>query len=310
MQGHNFLSTNKIKPRSVKIAAVFLFAIVAACGVFVLHKRSSNVASSSVVIPTAYASEIPGWWYQQYFGASVCAKDICKIDSDPDRDGLTNAQEYYYNSNPIKAHTSGGTMNDGEMVAKNFDPSKKGNVTFTQAASNDEIVGESLAYGQDAQTMISQITDTSKAPIPDVSDIAVKISSNNSKQAITEYLNQTNNIYKQYLPDNIDIATLISTQDPTGVADLISRANQMLEAFEKLTVPSEAVQMQKNQYALLRIIPLIVNLPSQTQLGDAADVVSNGWYDNILGYSQLVQRISLNSNALANKYNIKVNADK
>src|SRR6266566_1533167 len=70
------------------------------------------------------ASAIPGWWYQQYFGKSVCDNPVCQPDADPDHDGLTNAQEFYYHTDPLNAHTMKDKLSDGQLVAAGFDPSR------------------------------------------------------------------------------------------------------------------------------------------------------------------------------------------
>src|SRR6185437_1261579 len=98
----NLLGVYRNMPRYKYFAyAAFLcVAIAAAVTTYVVQKKHALI-SSAVVVPTAYASDLPGWWYKQYFGASICTTHICLPNSDPDGDGLTNEQEYYYHTDPL-----------------------------------------------------------------------------------------------------------------------------------------------------------------------------------------------------------------
>src|SRR5690606_16742899 len=105
----------------------------------------------------------PGWWYKEHFGSSVCEIDMCAPEADPDNDGLNNTQEFYYHSNPFKTHTvEDPEWNDGELVARGFDPSRAGRVTFDEVLSEDNLTLESLVYDNDLQQMVSEANDISK----------------------------------------------------------------------------------------------------------------------------------------------------
>ncbi len=195
-------------------------------------------------------------------------------------------------------------MSDGQLVAGGFDPSKSGKITFDQAANDGNIFGESLVFDKDIKSMISDMTDVNNAPLPDVSDASIKTSNDNSKQSISDYLNQLNNIFKKYFPDDVDIATLIKVQDPNGLDDLRTNTAKALSETEQITVPSDAVQLQKYQIGLLQTIPLIMVLPSQSELSDTTNVISNSWYDSVRTYTSLVQKTGIEATKLVKKYNV------
>jgi Bacterial TSP3 repeat len=69
------------------------------------------VVSATFVDPTdvAPADGIPDQWEALY--------GVTNPNADPDHDGLTNAQEYAYGTDPNNAYTAGGKYADGELYA-------------------------------------------------------------------------------------------------------------------------------------------------------------------------------------------------
>jgi hypothetical protein len=195
-----------------KVAGIFVILIAVTTTAFVLHKKDSK-STTSVAVPTAYASELPGWWLKDNFGSSVCDSDNCKADTDPDLDKLTNAQEFYYHSNPVVKDTNKNGLSDGEDVAQGFDPSKPGKVTFEEASSDDSIVGESLVFDKDIKKMFAEEISPDKVKIPEPDPSLVKISEDDSKQAVAAYVKTSGDIIKKYLPS--DYANYINTAATT-----------------------------------------------------------------------------------------------
>jgi hypothetical protein len=62
--------------------------------------------------------ELPDSFEQQYFDCTNCADP----NDDPDGDGLTNLEEYEYNTNPIKSDTDGDGVSDSDEINKGTDP--------------------------------------------------------------------------------------------------------------------------------------------------------------------------------------------
>lgn len=59
----------------------------------------------------------PVEWQLRYFGAEICATvTVCGDTSDPDRDGLTNTEEYTATTDPNNPDSSGGGLADGDKV--------------------------------------------------------------------------------------------------------------------------------------------------------------------------------------------------
>lgn len=64
---------------------------------------------------------LPDSFEQQYFDCVTCANP----NDDPDKDGLTNLDEYKYNTNPTKNDTDGDGYSDGKEIEKGTDPLDK-----------------------------------------------------------------------------------------------------------------------------------------------------------------------------------------
>ena len=183
----------KKRKTSSYLAAGFLFVLLAVgigVAVFNSPKPENNIAD----IPQAQASEIPGWWLKDYFGASVCEQDNCRPAADPDNDKLTNAQEFFYHSHPFKKDTNGNGLTDGEDVENNYDPGRPGKVTFEEAVSDDEVVGESILLDQDIKKVIQDLTSMEDVKAPLINEAELTITGENSKQGVIDYLNKTDEI--------------------------------------------------------------------------------------------------------------------
>jgi hypothetical protein len=91
----------------------------------------------------------PPDWLQRYFNSSACAQiTICGDDSDPDRDGLKNIEEYNKNTDPNNPDSDAEGISDGDEVnVFSADPLKP--ITFSGSAYND---AEFIKGGYDIQT--------------------------------------------------------------------------------------------------------------------------------------------------------------
>ena len=305
LQYGSFAVNSKNFFRSKKFIAVF--ALLALGGSFYGYQKfhHQNISGASVVIPQASASEIPGWWLHDYFGSSICSSADCQMNADPDGDKLTNAQEFYYNSNPLKKDTNGDGLTDGEDVAQGYDPSKPGKVTFASAASDDEVFGESLLYQKDVDNILSDMTDLSKVQLPTVSDAELNITSDNTKTGIATYLGRMRDINNQLFPDSlVQLASAgISNLSDSQIQTIKERASIAVASYKKLAVPSDAVAYHKYSIGIMMVLPTVVNQPTPEQINDVNDVTANYWYDQMQIYSALLQRLNLQEIGLRNKYN-------
>lgn len=82
-------------------------------------------------------------WIKKFY---VVANDpaVLAANEDADRDGLTNLQEFYLDTNPLLADTDGDGYNDGTEVVRGYNPLYTGPLTPGQK----KIVDEHLKDGQ------------------------------------------------------------------------------------------------------------------------------------------------------------------
>lgn len=65
---------------------------------------------------TAGKCNIPGSWLAQYFGVNYQTDPNAALNADPDRDGLTNLEEYQNGTDPTNSDTDGDLLSDGPEV--------------------------------------------------------------------------------------------------------------------------------------------------------------------------------------------------
>ena len=86
-------------------------------------KQDQNSSPVTVAVPT----QIPDSWRLQYFNNAVCPdQSMCGDAADPDKDGLSNLQEYQKGTDPNNADSDGDQISDGDEVnIFGYDPSNK-----------------------------------------------------------------------------------------------------------------------------------------------------------------------------------------
>lgn len=279
----------------IVFGAVFFVAIIISFGWYLLSQDKNKDSSRFSFVPTAEASIVPGWWLQQYFGSSVCNEDKCKPESDPDEDKLINSQEFYYHSDPTKKDTNGNKRSDGEDVARGIDPSKEGDMTFEEVASDDNIVGESMVFGDDIKKTINEMADPNNVSLPEVQDAELVISNDNSPEAIQRYIQESNDAINKEFP--FDKKTYIEEGMKSGdiirILDIKERLKKSYFNFKKITIPSQVVQLHKYELMFLQILPEVVDIPDESKLNDEYNVEGNRWYDNTQRIISIQQKMDL-----------------
>ncbi len=113
----SFLS--KIK---IYLILFFVLAALGAVGYFLFPKyfipdyKSEDFLVKQPVKPSADDNSLKGVWLVKYFGKSDCDTAICGWPSDPDRDGLTNEQEYQFKTDPNNADSDKDGLADGDEI--------------------------------------------------------------------------------------------------------------------------------------------------------------------------------------------------
>jgi len=88
-------------------------------------------------------------WQEKYFKATECVdQSVCGGEADPDRDGITNNEEYRLGSSPTNSDTDQDGFLDGDEIANGFNPlksspgDKSDKVIFESPKENGEIKGD------------------------------------------------------------------------------------------------------------------------------------------------------------------------
>ncbi len=235
-------------------------------------------------------SEIPAYWYQKYFGSSVCDKDTCKPEADPDRDKLTNAQEYFYHTDPLNDHTIGDSLSDGELVAAGFDPSRTGRMTFDDVQSDDNILGESLLLDADIKGLVAEDLNIDNVKLQLVTDDQLNVVSD-SASAIKGYGENMKSTVDKYFPSQrLDsIVETFQKGDGASLNDARLRAQSLSADLKKIAVPQKLVLFHKYNIAMYQLISDVTD--PKTQGSDA-------WYDKVQALMATEQRLNLEQDKL------------
>lgn len=272
-----------------KFIATFIVAIFLLGGGFAVYKHNRKPAKISQT--ENVSSDIPGWWYQKYFGSSVCEKDSCKPDADPDSDKLTNAQEYFYHTDPLNSKTVGDKLSDGQLVAQGFDPSRSGKMTFEQAASPDNILGESLLLDSDLKKLVAENNDISKVSLPLVQDSELTIIRNATTADFKNYLQQVKSILDKYFPQNSFSDTIDQLKNKNSdVGSIMSTATLVADELKKVNVPQQILTYHKYTIAMYQLLPQVLNPHDQ-----GSDV----WYDKAQAFFALSQKLNFEAQSLS-----------
>lgn len=282
----------------VVLAAIFVLG--GGIAIYRSNKKSGVVSQAELEVTT----QIPGWWNQRYFKSSVCDSDQCQPDADPDKDKLTNLQEYYYHSDPLDSHTVGDAMDDGELVANNFDPSKSGRVTFDQLLTDESIIGESLVFDSDIAQLINESVDPNNVTLPEVKETDLQITHDNSREVMLEYVANVKKIMSDAFPSDAAnyIEQVAASPNDGSIALVRSRCQLAVAKLKSMLVPTEFLQIHKLNIMLLDLLPDVINTPPSSSLVNDYDPAGNFWFDKTQAMMTVYQKLELESLRLSEKY--------
>lgn len=99
-----------------------------------IFPSGSNQKTTTANVPADYTK-----WIQKYY---VYENDqtLLAPSADPDQDGLTNIEEYYLGTNPLRSDTDGDGFLDGQEVVDGYNPLYPGKLTDAQRKLVDAYV--------------------------------------------------------------------------------------------------------------------------------------------------------------------------
>lgn len=282
----------------VVFGAVFIVVGVIGLGWYLLSQDKNKDSSKFAFVQTAEASTVPGWWLQQYFGSSVCNEDKCQLDADPDEDKLNNGQEYFYHTNPLDSHTVKDQLNDGQLVARGFDPSRPNRKTFEEVISDDNILGESIVVGQDIKKMVAESQDISKINLDLPPDDNLRIIYNDSQETYQTYAIAVQSaIDKYFRPDGLAIIQeVLQSGNGKEIDNIRLSAVRLSEELKTIPVPAKVLMFHKYTILVYELLDDILP-PNGGQIelsGQQGDL----WYDNVQSFMAATQRLNLEKQRL------------
>lgn len=283
--------------KQLVVGGISLAVLVLSVGViFRLYK--SDKQQVIFEIPQAVASEIPGWWYADHFGRAVCETEDCKPDADPDSDKLTNKQEFFYHTNPQDAHTVDDPLNDGELVAAGFDPSRSGRKTFEEIMSPDNILVESLLVDEDIKDIVKESQDISKVFIPLVGESELKVTRGENTETYKNYFaDLKNTINRHFKESEHDRVNLILKNGTRGELEEIKN-QALLLSFElrRISVPHRMLTYHQHVIAFYQLLGQV--LQTEPSSLDLSSKESDIWFENIQALFAVSQKLDLEQQRL------------
>ena len=289
----NTVSEHKPNPKKtgrILVAALLAVIFILGLGAFLFNLGKKPVKQSESV--ASVPSEIPGWWMQKYFGSSVCEKDTCKPESDPEKDGLTNAQEFYYHTDPLNAFTVQDQLNDGQLVAAGFDPSRAGHMTFEQATAPDNILGESLLLDQDIKNLVAESKDISRVPLPLLTDDQLKISYAETSDGYEVYVTNMQKIIDKYFSaaDLNNIGAILQSGNGPQAEQIITKSNLLSAEIKAITVPQKMLNYHKYIIAFFQLLPDVLSIKISAM--DLSSPQSDLWFEKAQALFAVSQKLN------------------
>lgn len=282
-----------------RITAITLTSLIVVTSLAVTLFNRDKKNQNTVSLPYAVASEIPGWWYGEHFGSSICDAEDCKPAADPDQDKLSNDQEFYFRSDPWNWDTNGNGLNDGEDVARNFDPSKPGNVTFEQAASDDNILGESLAFDEDIKKAFSESVNLDRVRLPLPEDYELTIIADDSYESYQKYALELEATIEKYFPrDSLNTITAgIESSNGPGLDEIKTKSAVLARELKRIPVPKSLLLFHKYNITLYELLPQIVPAPPQNIVSSLVQQ-DDVWYDKAQAFLVIMQKLNYETERL------------
>ena len=283
---------SKLRPL---IMVILVMVFVLGSGLLIYDKffKTSKISGTQ----TTTDPGIPGWWYEKYFGQSICDFDECRPEADPDADKLNNSQEYYYKTDPLNFRTAGDELNDGELVAAGIDPSQPGRMSFEESASDENIIGESLVFDSDIKKLVAESSDISKVNLPLVADDELTILYDiQSEDVYMEYFEELRTKTNRYFSQTeiAEITAILQDGYGSDVSMIQIKAKKLSVELKTVAVPELMVNFHKYNIAFYQLLADVIGTPSPNNI--------NQWYDKAQAFLAVQQKMSLEKQLLSKQF--------
>ncbi len=255
----------------IGILIFLIISVVAGAVVLIVSRLKTN----SVVVVTPSPSSFPQ--------SNLNSQQVADPTGDSDQDGLSNAAEALWSTDPNNPDTDGDGFKDGEEVGASHNPTIAGpndrlpvgfqpgqNVTpLTGSAPNPQAFTSFFADNLDltggrknlTEEYGKSVPDKDKSPatltqfiqaqpiitsLPSVNDAAI-IAEQDTPIALAQYMDTAGNIESLIDKTRVSVATndLLNRYDTAEFATLAARTKNFEEALKKLTVPQQSREYHK-----------------------------------------------------------------
>ena len=197
---------------------------------------------------------LPAEWLKRYFGTAD--ENNLKVqgpDGDPDEDGLTNWQEFYFSTDPTKLSTMGDGISDGAKVAFNINPLTGEQIYSTAYAEEitrkfiednklEEFKVENIQKEVD-ELLNPQDINSIEIVLPDPRTL--KVVDNSSPEFIDNYLQRSLEVGGGMITSAQQLAEQFAA--PTGVdaSVTLTSIHETIEELRQMQVPRDFLRIHQ-----------------------------------------------------------------
>lgn len=191
------------------------------------------------------------------------------FSADQDRDGLSDAKEHIFGTDPEKFDTDGDGFSDGEEIVDGFDPTLGGNARIEDSETlmanltvryflwaREVADVEDPQLSDEAVQQFLEAQGLTTGTIPSIPDGDVKRGEDDSDAAVLAYVDA---LAQVELPETtgsfLDLADVVIQQEQSDVLDeVISGLDETYNAMSAITVPPKLADLHREQLGLLKAL--------------------------------------------------------
>lgn len=219
-------------------------------------------------------SPLPPEWLERYFGKDHCGRpSYCGQDADPDRDNLTNFEEFLFFTDPVNPDTDKDSALDGDEVRALTNPLGSGFASTPRDVNDlseynplaDELIQEGLQEIESGNILtFEQIKSAAAAlrDLPAFSDIPFLMTSANNQEGINKYMNYITQATDDFRANSVVEtlgANVVDSSDVDQVDDYLNALITYHNTLVYIEVPSDAFAFHRAFYGSLIFQALMAN---------------------------------------------------
>ena len=255
-------------------------------------------------------------WVELYFGTKICTRaNWCGPEADPDKDGISNYQEYLFFTNPTDPDSDGDGTEDGEELRNYKNPLGAGNVQtarditdpydvnpatdeFTKQLAQDIKEGDAMSIEQ------IQLAAVNLTEFPQFNEVAFAFSYDNNQETVSRYAAAYGQLAQNYLQDSsvIDIATIADSNDLERLDKFINAVSLFAASLTFIPAPTDVTAFHKAAFGSLAYQGLIADTQKDFVEGKVSQTASR---DKIRAYTVYYTRFVMDQAKAAKDLNTK-----